>query len=193
MANLYKNKIIYGGNVLIDLTSDTVDPAHLLSGYTAHDRSGAIINGTCSFDADTSDGDAIASQILSNKIAYVNGNKITGIMPNNGGVSGTIETLNSAYVVPQGYHDGSGTVNISDTESAKIIAANIKAGVSILGVEGTYAGESITAQSKTVTPSINSQSVLPDSGYDYLSQVTVNAIPYTETDNSAGGITVSIG
>jgi hypothetical protein len=90
-------------------------------------------------------------------------------MPNNGGVSGTIETLNSAYVVPQGYHDGSGTVNISDTESAKIIAANIKAGVSILGVEGTYAGESITAQSKTVTPSINSQSVLPDSGYDYLS------------------------
>lgn len=193
MANLYKNKIIYGGNVLIDLTSDTVDPAHLLSGYTAHDRSGAIINGTCSFDADTSDGDAIASQILSNKIAYVNGNKITGIMPNNGGVSGTIETLNSAYVVPQGYHDGSGTVNISDTESAKIIAANIKAGVSILGVEGTYAGESITAQSKTVTPSINSQSVLPDSGYDYLSQVIVNAIPYTETDNSAGGITVSIG
>lgn len=193
MANLYKNKIIYGGNVLIDLTSDTVDPAHLLSGYTAHDRSGAIINGTCSFDADTSDGDAIASQILSNKIAYVNGNKITGIMPNNGGVSGTIETLNSAYVVPQGYHDGSGTVNISDTESAKIIAANIKAGVSILGIEGTYAGESITAQSKTVTPSINSQSVLPDSGYDYLSQVTVNAIPYTETDNSAGGITVSIG
>ena len=193
MANQYKNKIIYGGNVLIDLTSDTVNASHLLQGYTAHDKSGAPITGSCTFDADTSDADAVSSEILNTKIAYVNGNKITGNMPNNGGVTGSISTVAGAYTVPQGYHDGSGTVSISSTEQAKLIAANIKSGVTVLGVTGTYSGQGVTAQSKAATPSTTSQTILPDTGYDYLSQVTVAAIPYTETDNSAGGVTVTIG
>lgn len=46
MPNQYKNKIIYGGQVLIDLTSDTVKASVLRSGYTAHDQSGATITGT---------------------------------------------------------------------------------------------------------------------------------------------------
>ena len=193
MANQYKNKIIYGGNVLIDLTADTVDAAHLLSGYTAHAKSGAPITGSCTFDADTSDGDAVASEILNTKIAYVNGVKITGNMPNRGAVTGTISTVAGAYTIPQGYHDGSGTVSITSTEQAKLIAGNIKSGVTVLGVTGTYSGESVTAQSKTATPSTSSQTILPDTGYDYLSQVTISAIPYSETDNSAGGVTVTIG
>ncbi len=41
-----KNKIIYNGNTLIDLTGDTVTADKLMQGYTAHDRSGALINGT---------------------------------------------------------------------------------------------------------------------------------------------------
>ena len=45
----------------------------------------------------------------------------------------------------------------------------------------------------SVTPSATAQTVLPDTGYNYLSQVTVAAIPYVETDNSAGGKTVTIG
>lgn len=193
MANQYKNKIIYGGNVLIDLTSDTVDAAHLLYGYTAHAKSGEPITGTCAFDADTSDANAIASEILSGKTAYANGSKVTGNMTNNGAVVGVIDEYDEEYTVPVGYHDGSGKVSISSTEQAKIIPGNIKSGVEILGVKGTYTGEAITAQSKTATPSITQQTVLPDVGYDYLSQVTVNAIPYTETDNSAGGVTVTIG
>ena len=40
------NKVEYGGSTLIDLTSDTVTADNLLSGYTAHDKSGAIITGT---------------------------------------------------------------------------------------------------------------------------------------------------
>lgn len=49
-------------------------------------------------------------------------------------------------------------------------------------------------QEKTVTPSAGIQVITPDSPtYDCLSQVTVNAIPYTETDNAAGGRTVTIG
>ena len=59
--------------------------------------------------------------------------------------------------------------------------------------EGTYGGEAITVQTKTVDPLTTSQTVIPDEGYDYLSQVVVNAIYYNEADNSAGGKTVTIG
>ena len=44
--NPYVNKIIYDGSTLIDLTSDTVTPETLLQGFTAHDKSGALITGT---------------------------------------------------------------------------------------------------------------------------------------------------
>lgn len=113
-------------------------------------------------------------------------------MPNRGSVTGTITTKAQQYTIQQGYHDGSGKVSISTTEQNKIIAGNIKSGVQILGVTGTYTGEAISAQAKTVTPATTSQTVLPDSGYDYLSQVTVNAISYVETDNAQGGKTVTI-
>lgn len=114
-------------------------------------------------------------------------------MTNNGSVTGTISTKAGQYTVPSGYHDGGGKVSISSTEQNKIIAGNIKSGVTILGVTGSYSGESVTAQSKTVTPSTSQQVILPDQNYDYLSQVTVNAIPYTETLNASGGYTAEIG
>ena len=193
MSTTQKNKVVFNGDTLIDLTSDTVEAAKVLYGYTFHHKSGEIQTGTCTYDADTSDGTASASEILSTKTAYVNGAKVTGSMVNNGAATGTISTKAQEYTIPTGYHDGSGKVSISATEQAKIIASNIKSGVVILGIEGTYTGEAISAQSKTATPSASQQTILPDTGYDYLSQVTVNAIPYTETQNSAGGYTVTIG
>ena len=194
MANQYKSKIIYDGNVLIDLTSDTISAADLASGKTAHDKSGAPITGTNTFDSDTSDDTATAAEILATKTAHARGTALTGTMPNNGAVSGTISTLDGDYTVPQGYHDGSGKVAISTTEKSKIVAGNIRQGVTILGVEGTMSGsEDVNAQTKTVTPTASVQTVTPDTGYNYLTQVTVNAIPYSESDNSAGGVTVTIG
>ena len=191
--NEYINKVIYGGNTLIDLTSDTVTADKILSGYTAHAASGAPITGNCTFDADTSDATAAVAEVLTSKTFYKNGDKLTGTMPNRGAVTGTISTVDGTYTIQNGYHDGSGTVGISATEQAKIIAENIRQGVEILGVTGTMSGsEDVNAQSKTVTPTTSSQTVTPDTGYNYLSQVTVNAIPYTETDNAAGGKTVTI-
>ena len=192
MANKYINKLVVGNETKFDLTSDTVAADKLLKNITAHDKSGAPITGTCTYDADTQDATVAVAEILEGKTAYARGAKLTGTMPNKGAVSGTIATK-EAYIIPMGFHDGSGTVSLDATESAKLIGGNIKSGVTILGVEGTFSGESVTAQTKSVTPTMSAQTVLPDEGYDYLSQVSVAAIPVNYSDNSAGGQTCTIG
>ena len=188
------SKVVYGGQTLIDLTSDTITADKLKKGYTAHGADGEVVNGTCEHDANTQDATAADSEILAGKTAYVKGSKKTGTMRNNGAVTGKITAKTQKYTVPQGYHDGSGTVEIDPTEQAKLIADNIREGITILGIEGTMSGsEDVKAQSKTVTPSTEAQTVLPDDGFNSLTSVTVEAIPYEETDNSAGGKTVTIG
>ena len=189
----YVNKLVVGNDVKFDLTGDTVAPNTLLTGATAHDKSGAQITGTCSYDSDTSDATVAVAEILKDKTAYARGAKIVGTMPNNGAKNYTISDLND-QTISLGFYDGSGKISIDSAEKAKIIPANIKNGVSILGVQGTMTGlESITVQSKTITPTFTAQTILPDSGYDYLSQVVVSAIPMTESENTAGGLTLTIG
>lgn len=188
------SKIIYAGRTLIDLTGDTVDEFKLMKGITAHGADGEQITGSCEYDANTQDATATAAEILVGKTAYNKGTKVTGTMKNNGAVSGTISTKDGTYTVPQGYHDGSGKVSISSTDQAKLIPENIRDGVTILGVEGNMSGtEDAKPQSKEVTSSDVDQTVIPDAGYNYLSQVIVKAMPYVESDNSAGGTTVTIG
>lgn len=193
MANQYVNKVIYGGTTLIDLTSDTATASDVASGKYFHLKSGERVQGTNTYDADTSDANASASEILYGQSAYVNGVKITGSMPNNGGNNVTV-TNKTGATIPAGYYDGSGTAAIDSTSAANLVAANIRESVTILGITGTMSGaEDVHAQSKTVTPTTASQTITPDSPtYNYLSSVTVNAIPYTETDNAAGGKTVTI-
>ena len=191
-----KNKVVYGGQTLIDLTDATLgqsDGDKILLGQSAYGKDGEKITGTCTYNADTSDADVSASEVLSGKTFYGSaGTKQTGTMPNNGGVSGEIDDLSDPYTIPAGYHDGSGTVEVDSTEAAKIIPENIKEGVEILGIVGTYTGEGVKAQAKTATPYTTQQAILPDTGYDYLSQVTVEAIYYNEVANQYG-TTVEIG
>lgn len=190
------SKVIYGGTTLIDLTADTVQANKLLSGYTAHGADGETVTGTCTYDANTQDANATASEVLATKTAYVKGNKVTGSMPNRGGVTGTITTKTGEYTVPQGYHDGSGKVGIDATEKSKIVAENIRQGVTLLGVEGSMTGtEDVNAETKSVTPSTSAQTVLPNTqgGYNYIAQVNVAAIPYSTAENSSGGLTATIG
>lgn len=189
-----KNKVIYNGTVLIDLTADTVTADKILTTYTAHDKTGNIITGTCDFDVNSKDATVGVAEILKGKTAYAAGKKLTGTMPNNGAVTLTIDTVAGVVKIPQGYHDGSGTVTILTTEQAKLIAENIKQGITILGVTGTLEPSSnIKVTTKTVTPAATKQTITAGEGYDYMSEVTVEAIPYAETDNAQGGITVTIG
>lgn len=194
MANEHVNKVVLqSGETLIDLTGDSVTPEKLAKGVTAHDKSGAIITGTSTYDADTQDATAGAAEILAGKTAYVTGKKVTGTMTNNGAKTLNITNKNGV-TIPQGYHDGGGKAQIDPTESAKIIAGNIREGISILGVDGTMSGtEGAKPQAKTVTPSFAQQVIAPDEEYNYLSQVTVEAIPVNYVDNAQGGQTVTIG
>jgi len=192
-SNPYVNKVIYGNDTLIDLTNDDVTQSDVLSGKYVHLPTGERVAGSCTYDADTSDATAIAAEILETKTAYKAGSKLTGTMPNRGAVTLEIDDVNDELAISNGYHDGSGVAKLDATEKAKIIAGNIKDGITILGVLGTYTGEGVTAQTKSVTPYTTAQTILPDSGYDYLAEVDVAAISYVETDNAAGGKTVSIG
>lgn len=187
------SKIVFGSKTLIDLTGDTLTADKLLEGITAHDKAGEPVVGACSFDVDSVDATVAVAEMLNGKTGYARGQKLTGTMPNNGAVTGVIHAKNGEYAIPLGFHDGSGKVTISPEEKAKLIPGNIKSGITVLGVNGTYGGEAIKAQEKTVTPAVTQQTVQPDSGYDYLSAVTVSAIPYVESENSAGGTTVTIG
>lgn len=194
MANEYVNKVVYGSETLIDLTGDTAVASDVLSGKKFHLKSGAQATGTCAYDANTQDATAGAAEILITKTAYVAGNKITGTMPNRGAQTGSISSKTQSITIQQGYHDGSGSVSIASAEQAKIIATNIRQGVTILGVEGSMSGtEDMDIEpAKTVTPSTVAQTILPASGYDGMAQVNVEAIPVTRTDNAQGGVTVSI-
>ena len=188
------NKIVYGDQVLVDLSGDTITPDKVLTVYTFHGKDGEPGNGTCDYDVNSQDATVAVAEMLKDKTAYARGAKLVGTMPNIGAVSSEITTKDGTYSIPMGFHDGAGKVKIAQTEQDKLIPANIRDGVTILGVEGTMSGnENLKAQAKTVTPTTSQQVVLPDEAYTHLSQVTVNAIPYVESDNSAGGKTVKIG
>lgn len=186
--------VLANGDVLTDLTADTIAKSNVLKGFTGHGADGKPFVGECEFDANTQDATIMAAEMLKSKTAYARGAMLTGTMPDNGAVEGKIVTKDDVYSIPHGFHDGGGSVGIDENEKAKLIPANIKQGVTLLGVEGSHQGaSSVTAQAKEVTPSFLEQTVLPDNGYDYLSQVKVGAIRITRTDNAAGGTTVTIG
>ena len=193
MAEKSANKIIYGGETLIDLTGDNVTPDKVLLNIRFHGADGVIYNGNCTFDVDSSGATLKPAEALEGKTFAAGGKIVTGTGKSNGAVSGTISLKDEVYHVPIGFHDGGGTVVIDPTEMAKLIGTNIREGVTILGVTGTMTGSGgVVSQTKTVTPSTQRQNILPDEGYTHLSEVIVEAVPYTETENTAGGLTVTI-
>ena len=195
MASSYINKVVFGNQTLIDLTSDTLTAASQLAyGVTAHDRSGAVITGTSTKDADTSDGTTAASELLYGEVAYSNGNRIVGTMPNNGSTGVTV-TSKSGNTIAAGYYDGTGKATIDSASATALVAANVRQGVTILGVTGTMSGsEGVKATTLSVTPYTTSQTIVPSDLGDYnsITQVDVAAIAYSTSANSYG-LTATIG
>ena len=109
--------------------------------------------GTAKF-YDTGSADIVAGDILTGKTAFGPNGEVSGSMANNGSTSGTISTKAGTVTIPAGYTSG-GTVSISSTEQAKIIASNIKSGVTILGQAGSLALPTISQDSTTKILSIS--------------------------------------
>ena len=131
------NKVVFGNQTLIDLNGDTLSSAsQIQNGITAHLRTGEIVTGTNTKDADTSDGTMAASELLYGEVGYSNGNRIVGTMPNNASNNVTVSTK-AGTSIPAGYYDGTGKAVIDSASSTALVANNIREGVSILGVTGT--------------------------------------------------------
>lgn len=193
MANQNCNKVtLANGDVLIDLTQDDVKPEHVQNGIYFHDKSGLRQKGTNTKTVDASSVTAEASEVLNGRTFGKGAEVQTGTMPDNSGKD-VIITSKTGTSIPAGYSDGTGKAKLSDADLAKLIPANIKEGVTILGVDGDFGADDISSQSKNVTPSFVEQTILPDAGTSYLSSVKVAAIKVTRTDNEFGGVTVTIG
>ena len=110
-------------------------------------------SGTAKF-YDTSGANIESAHVLTGKIGYGASGEVQGSMANNGSTSGTISTKAGTVSIPAGYTTG-GTVSISSTEQAKIIAGNIKSGVTILGQAGSLSLPTISQDSTTKILSIS--------------------------------------
>ena len=189
------SKVIYDDRILLDISTDTVTKDKLLKGATAHGADGELITGTCDYDTNTTvdSNAASASEILADQIAFVNGKMIEGTMANRGKWVGTLSSK-TALLIPSGYHDGTGSIGLSKTDTDLLIAANIRSGVTILGITGTMSStEGVNARPPvTVTPSATVRhDIGPGEGYNYLTSVVVEAITY-ETVSNGKGTTVKI-
>lgn len=110
-------------------------------------------SGTAKF-YDTAGANIVGADVLSGKTGFGASGEVAGSMPNNGNTGGTISTKAGTINIPSGYTSG-GSVSIDATEQAKIIAGNIKQGVTILGQAGSLALPTISQDGTTKILSIS--------------------------------------
>lgn len=86
----------------------------------------------------TSDANAIASQILAGSIAYVQGLKVVGTMPNRGAVNQNLAVEGQEFTIPQGYHNGLGKIK---AVISGLVASVIKTGATVGGIAGNFTAD----------------------------------------------------
>ncbi len=181
------NVVIFGDSTLIDLREDTVTPETLFQGETAHGKDGNKIEGTFTIEEELTTQDGLIEDImvaLAGKAAGSGGS---------GGAAPVVRALsvteNGTYTAPAGVDGYSPVVvDVPDVPPVLETLTVITNGTYTppTGVDG-YSSVFVSVssqeapapllQSKTVSPATSKQTVKPDSGYDGLSQVVVNAMP----------------
>ena len=114
------NKVIYGNNTLIDLTSDTVTAADVASGKTFHLANGAIGTGINTNNCDTSSDTVTAADVINSKTFHLaNGNSSAGTCTYNCNTSS--DTVTAADVASgKTFHLANGTQGIGTASGATI-------------------------------------------------------------------------
>lgn len=177
MATTNVNQVIVNGETILDLTNDNVTANDLAEGATAHDSSGALVNGN-----------------LSEIEAFENSPTITFKTEGPFGLFRCYPTVRKDYIIrktskPIVFLDGDG---FGDAMVADVIKGKTFTSKNGLKVSGTYEPPSTepTLQTKSITPTATEQVITPDSGYDGLSQVTVSGDSNLIADNIKSGVSI---
>lgn len=186
--------VVEGVGVVIDLTKDTARKEQVLKGFTFHNYNGDIETGVCEFDAKTAGATLLPSEALKGRTYWKDGKEETGTLENRESVVLEINTVDDELSIPIGIHDGGGVAKLSEAAKNSVRPEDIREGTTILGRVGTMkTTEGVNAQSKTVTASFAKQTITPDTGYNYLTQVVIDPVPMVENPNESGGTTLTIG
>ena len=186
MSNTVYNKVTLNGTTLIDISSDTVDAAHLLSGYTAHDNSGAAITGTYtpssapSLQAKTNISPTTSSQTIEPDSGYDGLSSVQiNAMP-----SGSAETPATTISVTPGISVSSAGLITATASGSQSITPTVSAGYIDAGTAGTITvsgsntSQLSTQAAATITPMESAQTAVAAGKYT-TGAVTVGAISST--------------